>query len=275
MLVLFSAPIVFVLLAVAGLPANDAIPPTSQTMGEGQSLFETQCRVCHSLGADRVIGPGLEDISERRDRAWLVAFITAPDRMVADGDPIATELFEEYQIPMPNLGLTEAQAESILDFLAGAEGAAPVVSAPPTRLPDGDAAMGRELFIGGHRLEEGGAACISCHNIAGLGPLGGGTLAKELSGAAALYGVGLPALLEAPPYPAMQAIYANRPLTPVEVANLSAFLAAAEQGDTPANSRFPFPAAGFGGLVLLAASAGLLWRGRLRGVRKPLIGEQK
>jgi len=274
MLVSFSAPMVFVLLAVAGLPPNDAIP-TSQTVGEGQALFEAQCRACHSLGADRVIGPGLEGISGRRDRAWLVAFITAPDRMFADGDPIATGLFEEYQIPMPNLGLTEAQAGSILDFLAGAEGAAPVASAaPPTRLLDGDAVIGRQLFTGERRLEEGGAACISCHNVAGLGPLGGGTLAKDLSGAAALYGVGLPALLETPPYPAMQAIYTNRPIAPGEVANLSAFLAAAEQGDTPANSRFPFPAAGFGGLVLLAASAGLLWRGRLRGVRKPLIGEQ-
>lgn len=273
MLVSFSAPMVFVLLAVAGLPPKDAIP-ASQTVGEGQTLFETQCRACHSLGADRVIGPGLEGISERRDRAWLVAFITVPDRMIADGDPIATGLLEEYQVPMPNLGLTETQAESILAFLAGAEAAAPAASAPPTRLPDGDAAIGRQLFTGERRLEEGGAACISCHNVAGLGPLGGGTLAKDLSGAAALYGVGLPALLEMPPYPAMQAIYADRPIAPGEVANLSAFLAAAEQGDTPANSRFPFPAAGFGGLVLLAASAGLLWRGRLRGVRKPLIGEQ-
>ena len=273
MLVSFSAPMVFVLLAVAGLPPKDAIP-ASQTVGEGQTLFETQCRACHSLGADRVIGPGLEGISERRDRAWLVAFITVPDRMIADGDPIATGLLEEYQVPMPNLGLTETQAESILAFLAGAEAAAPAASAPPTRLPDGDAAIGRQLFTGERRLEEGGAACISCHNVAGLGPLGGGTLAKDLSGAAALYGVGLPAVLEMPPYPAMQAIYADRPIAPGEVANLSAFLAAAEQGDTPANSRFPFPAAGFGGLVLLAASAGLLWRGRLRGVRKPLIGEQ-
>jgi hypothetical protein len=111
--------------------------------------------------------------------------------------------------------------------------------------------------------------------VAGLGSLGGGTLAKDLTAAGATYGSGLAALLENPPYPAMQAVYATRPLTPKEVADLSTFLIGVEQGDTPAKSRFPFPVAGFGGMVVLAALAGVLWRGRLRGVRKPLIGENR
>jgi mono/diheme cytochrome c family protein len=272
MLVSVSVPMMLVLLTAAGHPPDVAIP-ASQSAGEGEALFETQCRVCHSLGADRVIGPGLEEIAERRNRAWLVAFIVAPDEMVAGGDSIAIGLMEEYQMPMPNLGLTETQAESILEYLGGADATSPVASTPQAGLPEGNAAIGRDLFTGGSRLEGGGAACISCHTVAGLGPLGGGTLSNDLSAAATLYGVGLTALLESPPYPAMQAIYDTRPLTPGEVSNLSAFLVEAGQSGTSAQSRFPFPAVGFGGMVLLAALSGLLWRGRLRGVRKPLIGE--
>jgi mono/diheme cytochrome c family protein len=271
MLVSFCAPSVFVLLAIVGLRPEVAIP-IPQTADEGRTLFESQCQACHSLGADRLIGPGLQSVTERRDRAWLMAFITSPDRLVAEGDPIATDLLAEYQVPMPNLGLTEPQAESILEYLARIE-MSPDAAAPRTEFPEGDAAIGRELFTGGRGFEERGAACISCHNVAGLGPLGGGTLAKDLTAAAAVYGSGLPALLEAPPFPAMQAVYAASPLTPEEVSNLSAFLIEVERSDTPAKSRFPFPAAGLGGMVLLIALAGLLWRGRLRGVRKPLIGE--
>jgi hypothetical protein len=68
-------------------------------------------------------------------------------------------------------------------------------------------------------------------------------------------------------------VYANRPLSPEEVANLSAFLVEVEQSETLVQFRFPFPAAGIGGTLVLIALAGTLWRRRLRGVRKPLIGE--
>ncbi|MGD2216797.1 MAG: cytochrome c [Gemmatimonadales bacterium] len=272
MLFSFKLPAAFLWLAASSAPPLEVAAWLPQTTEEGRALFEVQCKGCHSAGSDRLIGPGLAGVNERRDRAWLVAFITAPDRMVAEGDPIAVGLMEEYQLPMPNLGLTEVQAEAILDYLAGAE-VMPTAAAGRPAQNGGDAAVGRALFTGERRLEQGGAACISCHGVAGLGALGGGTLAKDLTTAAALYGNGLAPLLEAPPFPAMQAIYGARPLASGEIADLSAFLAETEESEGPAETRLPFLAAGFGGMVLLAAAAGLLWRGRLRGVRRPLIGE--
>ena len=247
--------------------------PHPQEAAEGQNLFQTVCAACHSAGPDRVIGPGLQGIADRRDREWLVAFITRPDRMVADGDSIAVSLFDEYQIPMPNLGLSSTQAESILDYLAGA-GEVTAAAPRPATLPAGDASIGGELFTGVRSLENGGAACISCHNVAGLGSLGGGTLGKDLTPAATTYGNGLAAMLQTPPFPAMQAIYAPRPLTTSEVANLTAFLASVDESSTIASARFPFLLAGLGGMILLAGLAAVMWRGRLRGVRKPLIGER-
>ncbi len=268
-----TTPAVFLSLAALAGPSLGISESFPQATGEGRTLFQAQCAACHSAGTDRLIGPGLQGVTERREREWLVAYITSPDRMIAEGDPVAVGLLEEYQVPMPNLGLTAAQAEAILDYLAGIEATTTATSTSRTQLAEGDAAVGRELFTGGRSLEEDGAACISCHNVAGLGPLGGGTLAKDLTAAAALYGDGLPALLETPPYPAMQAVYANRPLTTEEVENLSAFLIEVEQSEALVQFRFPFPAAGIGGTAVLIALAGLLWRRRLRGVRKPLIGE--
>ncbi len=267
-----SLPSLLSLVLLVSLPLPAAASSYPQASSQGQSLFEGQCSACHSVGPDRLIGPGLEGIASHRDREWLVAFITDPDRMVAEGDSVAVSLLEEYRVPMPNLGLSREQAESILDYLAEAEGAT-ATSQPATPLAAGDAATGRELFTGVRGLENGGAACISCHNVAALGSLGGGTLGKDLTAAAANYGSGLAALIDASPFPAMQAVYGGRPLTSGEVANLTAFLVAVEQDVTPANSRLPFFAAGFGGMVLLTVLTGLMWRGRLRGVRKPLIGE--
>jgi mono/diheme cytochrome c family protein len=274
---LFASPSLLALLPLALLwsaPSGVAAAFRQQLVPQGRSLYETHCVACHSTGRDRLVGPGLRDVTERRDRAWLIAFITNPDRLIAEGDAIAAGLLEEYGVPMPNLGLSRAEAESILAYLDEAEDEE-VTPRPQRRLPAGDAVEGRELFRGRRRFRNGGAACISCHSVAGLGSLGGGTLAKDLTPAAASYGGGLAAVLEAPPFPVMQAVYAAHPLTPGEVADVVAFLAGLEEGEPAADSRFPFPVAGFGATVVLIALAAVLWRGRLRGVRKPLIGERQ
>jgi ubiquinol-cytochrome c reductase cytochrome c subunit len=271
----YTVPTAFLLVASISASPPKLVASFQQASDDGRALFDAQCRACHNTGSERLIGPGLLGITERRDRSWLLAFITAPDRLIAEGDSIAAELLEEYQVPMPNLGLSEAQAAAILDYLAGTEAPVTAPAAPPSAVSNGDAAVGSALFTGERRLEGGGAACISCHDVVGLGSLGGGTMAKDVTASANLYGASLPALLEAPPFPAMQAVYASRPLTGDEIADLSAFLAEAERGEVAARPRLPFAAAGLGGMVLLTALAGLLWRDRLRGVRKPLIGEQR
>lgn len=273
------------LLLVAGLPAG----MQAQDASAGQALFQAKCAACHSPGPERTVGPGLQDVAERREHDWLVEFIVAPDRLIASGDPIAEQLVQEYGIPMPNLGVTRQQANDILAYLAGrgegsaGAGTAGAGSAEATGGPGGgpndaaagsagDPEVGRRLFRGEERLANGGASCISCHSVSGVGGLGGGTLARDLTGSAALYGAGLPAVLETPPFPLMQTVYGDRPLTEDEVADLSAFLqAAGEGGQAEGSSRLALPAIGFGGMALLLALAGLIWRGRLRGVRKPLI----
>ena len=68
----------------------------------------------------RSIGPDLIGVTRQRDPAWLSRWIREPDRMLAEKDPIALELFERFdKIPMPNLRLDENAAQSIMGFFAG------------------------------------------------------------------------------------------------------------------------------------------------------------
>lgn len=66
----------------------------------------------------RNIGPDLLGVTRQRDPVWLNRWIREPDRMLAEKDPIALQLFEQYQrISMPNLRLDELSAQSIIDYL--------------------------------------------------------------------------------------------------------------------------------------------------------------
>ena len=56
----------------------------------GEDIFRSRCDACHSLGNEDGLGPGLLNVTDRRDRAWLVRWIKAPDRLLAEKDPIAT-----------------------------------------------------------------------------------------------------------------------------------------------------------------------------------------
>ena len=63
-------------------------------------------------------GPNLLDVNTRRDHEWLVRWIQEPDKMLAEKDPIAIELFEAYnKLPMPNLRITEKEVDMLLDYI--------------------------------------------------------------------------------------------------------------------------------------------------------------
>jgi len=94
-------------------------------LDKGEYFFQSQCSVCHTIGQGDKMGPDLLGVTARRDRAWLARYITAPDRMLADGDPIALALFEKYQYArMPNLRLSSDEVAAVLSYV-DARGGAP------------------------------------------------------------------------------------------------------------------------------------------------------
>lgn len=87
-------------------------------MTRGETLFRTRCAACHSIGAGDRLGPDVANVSSRRSRAWLTRWIKEPDKMLREGDPVATAQLARYRgLAMPNLGLNDVDAEALIAFM--------------------------------------------------------------------------------------------------------------------------------------------------------------
>jgi protein SCO1/2 len=92
--------------------------PARLTFDRGQYTFTNHCAACHTIGRGEHVGPDLLGVTDTRDRRWLARFIVAPDRMNAEGDPIAVALRAQYkQVRMPNLDLTSSDAAVLIDYM--------------------------------------------------------------------------------------------------------------------------------------------------------------
>ena len=85
---------------------------------KGRYIFATHCAACHTIGHGDKIGPDLLGVTNVRERTWLARFISTPDKVLAEKDPIATALFKKYnEVNMPNLRLADVDLHSLIDFL--------------------------------------------------------------------------------------------------------------------------------------------------------------
>ena len=246
---------------------------------DGQAIFDQQCKGCHTIGGGKLAGPDLQGLADRRDQAWVEAFVRDPAAVIASGDPIAKQLVEEYGVAMPNLGVSDAQLAALVAFLEF-EQQPPTETTPtettptePEPLPAGDADRGKLLFEGSDRFAAGGPPCLSCHSVAGVGALGGGQLGPDLTGAFAKYGgaKGLQAVLDAVAFPTMAPIFSRRQLTAAERADLAAFLESAADEQRPARQAGKLVGISVGAAAVIALLALVVWRRRLYGVRRSLV----
>ena len=253
--------------------------------GKGQAIFKAKCAGCHTIGGGDTVGPDLKGVGERRGRSWIERFVAAPDKVIASGDPTAKELLAKYKIAMPNLALTQAEVTALVDFLTGGTAPGPTTTTtsttPTSTVPQpsarGDAAGGKDLFTGVTQLGNGGPPCLSCHSIAGIGSLGGGTLGPDLTGAYQKYGgtQGLGSVLETLPFPTMAPIFSRDPLTAGERDDLVAFVRNAQYARRPAQAIGKLVGFSAAAVALLAALGLGIWRRRLTGVRIPLVNRSR
>jgi mono/diheme cytochrome c family protein len=223
----------FVLLGAASLATAE---PITQTAEQGQEIFKQKCSGCHTIGGGKLVGPDLQDVTQRRDLSWIKNFISAPDKIFASGDPTAAQLLaENNNIRMPNLGLSPAEVDALVAFLENsnteksAPAATPQAAAAPTT-SSGDPVRGEKLFNGAISLKNGGPNCIACHSVAGNVALGGGTLGPDLTYVFTRYGAqGLVSALNTLPFPTMQGVFVNRPLSQQDQADLNAYFEKANQ----------------------------------------------
>ncbi len=252
---------------------------------DGAELFKVNCAVCHTIGKGTLLGPDLGNVQMRRDNDWIVNFIRSSQTMISNGDETAVALFEQFnKIQMPDQSaLTDTDITALLayiesespEYVAEAESITiaeespvepEIVGKPIDEATEDDILNGRLLFSGKKRLENGGVACLSCHNVTNDKLIGGGLLAKDLTQAfTRLNENGIKAMVSNPPFPAMRKAYNNRPISVDEAYLLTAFL---KYADTEAhyqrarNYNKMFLAAGIVTLILLLLSYTIYWRKR-------------
>src|SRR5262249_11100640 len=156
---------------------------------QGKTLFEAKCSSCHTLGAGDTVGPDLKGITDKVDPDTVRRFIAEPDKVIGEGDPQIKALVAKYRgVQMPNLGLASTDVDALVSYLEAQGGAATPAPKAPAPAPAGDAGTGKDLFTGANALDNGGAACISCHTLSGAGVLGGGKVGPDLTKAYERYG---------------------------------------------------------------------------------------
>ncbi len=224
---------------------------------DGAALFEAKCAACHSLGSDRLVGPGLAGVVARRGKEGTAQAIV---------DPAKAGLGPN----MPTLGVTMAEAEAIATYLEGgaAAGAAPAAKAKAPEATAEEVERGRGLFEGSVRFANGGPACNACHHANNDSITGGGALAADLTQSYSRAGAdGIAAIVASAPFPVMQAAYAGRAVTADEARALAGFLKRVDEQHAtqkPASAGSRLLIGGGGGAVVLAGLFTLLGTRRKR-----------
>lgn len=96
------------------------IPSDPELAEKGKQLFsDNGCQACHKAD-QKLVGPALAGVTERREPEWLARMILHPEKML-EKDPIAKSLLAEHMTPMPNQNITPDEAKAIIAYLATME----------------------------------------------------------------------------------------------------------------------------------------------------------
>lgn len=227
---------------------------------EGAAVFAASCASCHQAGGVGVVGtfPPLLANQNAADPEYVADVITNGLSGPIEVDGVF------YDAAMPAApGITGADLDNVVAYvvsLAGAE-VTEVIEEPAAPIV-GSVDRGHDLFEGSDRFERGGAACAACHTAGDISNLGGWSLGPDLTNTLDTLGgeVGFSGWMANPPAPTMAPVFADKPLTEQELADLAAFL-----DDAPTQDRASGPdrmlLVALGGLAVLIGGMAFVWRG--------------
>ena len=89
---------------------------------KGKTIFEGKCSACHQLSDQKIVGPGLKGVTERRKPEWIMNMIVKPVEMTQK-DPQAKALLAEHLTQMTNQDIQEPDARALLEYLRQNDGA--------------------------------------------------------------------------------------------------------------------------------------------------------
>jgi nitric oxide reductase subunit C len=104
------------MLAIVAVGAVASATPVWAGADEGKALYDKQCKVCHSIGAERgkmaEKGGPLDDVGTKRDAAWLRQYLSDPKSAIPDAK-------------MPKMKLDERQLEDLIAYMLTLKGTPP------------------------------------------------------------------------------------------------------------------------------------------------------
>ncbi|MGD2071465.1 MAG: cytochrome D1 domain-containing protein [Gemmatimonadota bacterium] len=134
----------------------------------GRQVFTDNCVACHTIGKGGRIGPDLAGVTERRDRDWLLGWISNPQEM-QEADTVAQRIAGQFQAAMVPLGLDSAEIGHVLDYIAAvSSGEVEPTDVEPVEvndepLTDEEFATARGIYFN---------RCAGCHGVLRTGATG-------------------------------------------------------------------------------------------------------
>jgi mono/diheme cytochrome c family protein len=248
--------------AAAAQTGASAAPSGSATVpaDAAAAAFQHKCAACHTVGGGKFgDAPDLNVVA-----AWPRAdLLAAIKRMEKNVGPLTDDDIADLA--------TLLQAADVRQRLAAAQQR--LLSEMAATVAPGDPRLGRALFVGEARLDNGGLPCSSCHTAAQFG----GSFAVDLTGVFGRLGqAGLVSAIEGANFPVMQAAYRARPVTPQEAVNLAEYFKSINSASAPPAipSTSGPPVARIGAALALVCAAPLLFLARRRrpaGTRARLV----
>jgi mono/diheme cytochrome c family protein len=96
-------------------------PLDKSMIKQGSAVYDVKCNACHKLTAEKLVGPGWKNVTERRKPEWIMNFITNTDVMI-DKDTAAQAMVEKCMVRMPNQHLNDDEARNVLEFMRNNDG---------------------------------------------------------------------------------------------------------------------------------------------------------
>jgi protein SCO1/2 len=105
--------------------ANFAEAPALRQISSGEMMFRDRCASCHVISGGLTparnaapLGPDLFGVTDRRDDEWLRRWLAEPDKMIEEGDPIASAMAAQWQVVMPNFRLDDREIDALVRYMS-------------------------------------------------------------------------------------------------------------------------------------------------------------
>jgi cytochrome c2 len=98
------------------LPDSFAVPSGKEAIEKGAAVFIAKgCGGCHKF-EDKLVGPPLAGLGERRTDAWIAKMILHPEDMTKK-DPVARDMYRSIMTQMTNQGVGPDEIGPLIAYL--------------------------------------------------------------------------------------------------------------------------------------------------------------